>query len=275
MNTEQARDEAAMAAWPGGIEDRDRAGTVLGRWLPLALGLLAFELSANPMLGIAVACIKFGWEDFRTALWLRRTDPERSRGWACAWFHLALGFGKIAVMGILGMVLVVGSAISWTEIAGKPLPKGLMEQEAKGALWMALGSGLLAFLTSYFAIGAGLVGGVRVWIGPEVQRSRRTGRWPPGPSDSGIVRRNPAVIVPHFAMLLTFSGLLFTVIAATSHLGKLSEAVTTALSVGVIAAVIFFCCLAQWLDSRIVADHPFECWPEAHAGDDSIERPCR
>jgi hypothetical protein len=41
-------------------------------WSALAaLGLLVYELTAQPALGVSVLCLKFGWNDWRTALWLR------------------------------------------------------------------------------------------------------------------------------------------------------------------------------------------------------------
>src|SRR5437016_4928589 len=63
----------------------------------LAAGWLFYELTAQPNLGAAVVCAKFGWNDFRTAWWLRRVDPDRRRAWACFWFYLASALWKTAI----------------------------------------------------------------------------------------------------------------------------------------------------------------------------------
>ena len=45
-------------------------------------GWLLYEFTAQPGFGTLVACVKFGWADVRTALWLRRLrsrPPQRTR----------------------------------------------------------------------------------------------------------------------------------------------------------------------------------------------------
>src|SRR4051812_46485433 len=85
-----------------------RSNDLLWESLPLALGLLAFALTANSILGIAVACLKFGWKEFLTVAWLLWTDPDHSRGLACAGFHAALGFVKTCVAGLVAVIAVLG-----------------------------------------------------------------------------------------------------------------------------------------------------------------------
>src|SRR5947209_18895965 len=57
----------------------------------LAVGWVLYELTAQPAVGAVAVCLKFGWEDFRTALWLRRRDPDRRRGRACFWLYAGNG----------------------------------------------------------------------------------------------------------------------------------------------------------------------------------------
>ena len=46
-------------------------------WLGLlALAWIIVELTHQPALGAVAVCLKFGWEDFRTARWLYNTDPQ-------------------------------------------------------------------------------------------------------------------------------------------------------------------------------------------------------
>src|SRR5205823_1721793 len=52
------------------------------------VGWALYELTTQPALGAVAVCLKFGWEDFRTARWLRRRDPNRRRGRACFWLYV-------------------------------------------------------------------------------------------------------------------------------------------------------------------------------------------
>ena len=81
-------------------EQDDRAGrwaNVLSVPLLLVIGWVLYELTAQPALGVAAVCIKFGWDDFRTAWWLRRRDPDWRRARACFWLYLASGLWKLAI----------------------------------------------------------------------------------------------------------------------------------------------------------------------------------
>src|SRR5262245_6522225 len=80
-------------------EHDDRAGrwaNVLSVPLLLVIGWVLYELTAQPALGVAAVCAKFGWDDFRTARWLLRIDPNPARGWACAWLSIANGLVKVS-----------------------------------------------------------------------------------------------------------------------------------------------------------------------------------
>src|SRR5258707_11666988 len=81
--------------WPGWVT-----------WLVQGtVGWVAYEMSAQPMLGVVAVCAKFGWNDFLTARWLSRLDPNRPRGHACFWLYFSSGLWKTAAAGLL-MLLV-------------------------------------------------------------------------------------------------------------------------------------------------------------------------
>src|SRR4051794_36905981 len=65
--------------------------------LLLVVGWVLYELTAQPALGVAAICLKFGWEDFPPAFWLRRNDPQRTRADACFWLYIASGVWKAAI----------------------------------------------------------------------------------------------------------------------------------------------------------------------------------
>src|SRR5262245_19924297 len=76
----------------------------------LAIGWILYELTAQPALGAIAVCLKCGWEDFRTALWLQRRDPDRRRGSACFWLYAANGLCKTAAVAFIMSMAVVGVA---------------------------------------------------------------------------------------------------------------------------------------------------------------------
>ncbi len=83
----------------------------LGRmaWVILAgLGFLVFDLTAHPSLGVAVFCLKFGLDRFKTAFWLLRTDPIRRRGFVLCLFHLARSISRVIMS---AFIFIIGSAI--------------------------------------------------------------------------------------------------------------------------------------------------------------------
>lgn len=81
----------------------------------IAAGILVYELTAQPGLGAAVACAKFGWDDFLTAFWLRKRDPDRARSWTCFWLYFASGLWKVATAGIVAMFSIGFLVVLLTE----------------------------------------------------------------------------------------------------------------------------------------------------------------
>src|SRR5215831_15315542 len=86
-----------------------RWGNVIVVSLLVGLGWLLFELTAQPALGAVAVCAKFGWNDFRTAWWLRRRDLNRRRAAACFWLFVASAFWKMAI-GAFVLLFVYGFA---------------------------------------------------------------------------------------------------------------------------------------------------------------------
>ena len=192
----RARDEAAGPS--GEPPPRRRPSFVL----PILLGLsiVVYELTAQPGLGAAIACTKFGWDDFLTARWLRRRDPDRPRGRASFWLFVAAGLWKTAVTGV-----VVMFAVAFLDAALRPPPPaaGQMPAPPSEAIGAAFLMALFGFTLSTLATGRAFVGAlrnrVRLWIDSRVHRDRRAGRWPPL-STAG--RRNRAGAVLFTALFL-------------------------------------------------------------------------
>ena len=73
-----------------------------GRWRSsltwsalITIGILIYELTTQPILGVIVVCSKFGWNDFLIAYLLPRVDPNRPRSRTVFWFYVAAGLGEI------------------------------------------------------------------------------------------------------------------------------------------------------------------------------------
>jgi hypothetical protein len=142
------------------------------------VGWVLYELTTQPTVGAAAVCLKFGWEDFRAAIWLRRRDPLRLRGRACFWLYLSSGLAKTAgVSGLMSIAFVVissnlGNVQVWQRWAA------VIEMAAWTGLAMLTG-----LVCSIFALGYASIlarsGGFRLWLSSDVHRARRRNHWPP------------------------------------------------------------------------------------------------
>jgi hypothetical protein len=229
-------------------------------WTTLVLlGWLLYELTSQPGLAAAVACAKFGWADFRAALWLRRVDPDRRRGTACFWWYITFALWKVAVMSVLVIFLI--GFISGVR-AGPPNAAQARPQPASPVLQgvasaMGIGFGL-SFLSGYVALWSALRHGVRVWLGSAPHRARIDRHWPPS---QGQV---------NFATYVTFTTLVFSIfffsVATLLVLVPLNFQPQgpwfAFLSATVVLSVIGGLIVAfTVVTKRIVAQSPQECWP--------------
>jgi hypothetical protein len=176
--------------------------------LPILLtaGLLVYELTARPELGAAVACTKFGWEDFLTARWLRHRDPDRRRGRASFWLFVAAGLWKTAVTAV-----VVIFAVAFLESHFRPPPVNQPLPPSAciaGAMFMAAAGFCCCTVATTYAFVLAVRHHVRLWIDRRVHGDRRAERWPPA---SGTSRRNRAGAVLFTALFLGMLGLLVVV----------------------------------------------------------------
>jgi hypothetical protein len=248
-------------------EDQPGAGSQgwLGRvgmsWYVLAaFGLLLYELTAQPGLGAAVACAKAGWEDWRSAFWLRRVDPDWRRGRTCFWFYLAYGLWKVALLATLMMIVLMTIA----GLAGRPAAAGGgLSPAVKGVLVAAgLGFGLSFFLT-YLALGLALRHRVRVWLGAAPHRARRQKYWPP---EAGSQNLAPFVIITTVILTLWVILVLLALGGAVVAGGRGSALLGLAILgfLGVASPATMF--VLKYLDDRVFARAPGDCWPPDEFG---------
>lgn len=250
---------------PTGSPWRRRLGT-----LALVLvGLIVFELSANPSLGVAVACLKFGLDDLRDGVWLRRADPIRRRGRAGFWMYLAVGFLRTSLIAFLGAVAMAIVASKFGEALG--WPKRLLAAQLLGAMAVVFLGVLLASAASFLGVGFGLASRVKVWVGPEVRRGREQGIWPPPFGAVAPSRGNRAgaaiMVLLVAASLFAALALIGLIVGALQQVGLRPPRMGIAvLGVGlpIVSAILALTAL-DLIRSRLLARHPAECWPEGLA----------
>ncbi len=163
-----------LAYQPEIDQDADPAFSFGWAWVLMAtLAWVLFEVTANSALVGVVACLKFGWYDFRNGLWLWRTDPNIKRGNTCFFFYLALAFWKISLTAValtFGILIVTSS-----------FQLGLPGAEILGtlfSLWISCG---LATLFTWLACFLAWKRGVKIWVDSTITWSRKHNVWPPTP----------------------------------------------------------------------------------------------
>lgn len=229
--------------------------------LLLMLAWLAFELTANATLSLVLACVNFGVNDFRTAWWLWRNDPQRSRARACGAFYLASGVWKTAMVPLL----VAGTiAILWAMFSPNAMqPNHPGTKQLENALMVGSFAAALLILLVLVATILALAARWRVWVHPSIHASRKRGAWPPGFVAANKHDANQAklvVITGVFALVLVGPVISLSLI---SHL-PLPRKVLTVLNLCVVFGFPIFTVLSlSFLRTRLFADSPWECWPES------------
>jgi hypothetical protein len=242
----------------------------------LGLGILVYELTAQPGLGAAIACTKFGWDDFLTARWLRRRDPDRRRGRASFWLFVAAGLWKTAVTGV-----VVMFSVAFLEAALRPRPQfGQVPAPPSEVIGGALLATLFGFALSTLATGraftCALKSGVRLWIDNRIHKDRRADRWPPL---STVGRKNRAGAVLFTALFLGVLVLLgmFHVLLRSALRGwavpgpqgkHLADTLANMFCCGVFLLVpVLILVFRDVLGQVALARSPAECWQPQFSDD--------
>ena len=143
-------------------------------WLFPVLGLALFEIFAHPAVAAAVACLKFGYADFRTALWLRG-DPIPLRGGALGACYLTRGLFVSAGWGLLFAFVLPVLASLFQNKNNDPL--AALQSALFGAAIVMCGSTLLGFVVAPIALARVVNSRLRVWMDPTIHVARRERRW--------------------------------------------------------------------------------------------------
>jgi hypothetical protein len=245
-----AGDPPPPRRWPGWLG-----------WPVLAgAGLVAYELTAQPALVGLTLSLKFGVQDARTAVWLRRRDPDRRRGAAHFWLYLAHAAWKMGAAGAaLGFVCVFALAA----VAGPGPPKGLGLELFGGSALAGFGGFLASAVLAVVAVAKGWWHRRPLWLNSGVAAARVRGEWPPW-----YGQRNDAgrLILLGGLLVLTVGGLT-GVIAGAALLDATGVRVPgPAVGVGAIGLAMFGLpvgglLLRDYLLPRVTAAAPWDAWP--------------
>jgi hypothetical protein len=238
----------------------------------LALTWFVYELTHQPGLASAAIALKFGWEDFATARWLARTDPNRRRGRVCSWLFFSMGLLKAAFASI-----AMSGGIAWLfcllERRNPQVPLERMMLWVGGAAGVYLAASTLA---AGCAVVLGWRARCRFWLDRGVHRARRHNAWPPtpwcaaAPAWYGEQFNGASVPILAGGCVLFFASLVaFIVLFPRSP--PLSGILVPG---GLLAATVAAVHVINW---RLEARAPGECWPEPPPGqrlcDDSMAEP--
>jgi Tripartite tricarboxylate transporter TctB family len=266
-------DRRASDGFHPAADDASRPGRSPWFWpVVLALAFVVYELTAQPGLGAAIACTKFGWDDFLTASWVFKRDPVRPRAHAQLWLGFAVGLWKIAVTGI---VVMFAAAFLEAALRGPPGP-GIPARPPSTMIaacvvaFLGFGTSTIATLRAFRLAWNDRN---RLWHDDRLHRDRRADRWPP--SAEGTDRHNKAGLVLLTALLvagiaLPAFGFILSYVLLQMGRAKLGwalaggEAVTAAvwlvLSLGLPIAMLIG---RDVIGARVLARSPAECWGAA------------
>jgi hypothetical protein len=246
-----------------------------GRWRGIVTwsGLLTasfvvYEVTNQPALGTAVMCLKFGWQDFKTARWLWRYDPWRARGRACWWMFVAWGLWKVAALAV-GVNIVVLSAMAVIENLNGKLPPDRLWGAFIGAGLTSIAGLELSAVATVWALIAAARNRTRLWLDGSARRSRLQGHWPPYVSSRRPFNR--------LRILHPSAGIALVIFGAGGVVGHAMRPFGFSEQWRVGVTLCFWLAggaLMKWLKLRVLANTPDECWPPdelAAAPDDPLQ----
>lgn len=243
------------------MTDDERAGevfeiepTMSGRhwhvpwWLLLAVAIVVTELTAHAAIGVAVFCLKFGLNDWRTAAWLCRVDPQPRRSHTVWWFLVGSGFLKIFLMSSIAFPILAGW---WRAIARQDVMA-----EVQVAMTIGLCGMFFSFVVNHIGLFLASRRRVRVWLNRQLHQFREANVWPLRLTGGNRLREvlNGSALP---AILAFIAGFACAIVFGLNNM--LPEAITSG-GISLVAGVIL---LGHGFSvRRVVAKTPEECWAD-------------
>lgn len=227
-------------------------------WPTVSLAaLLAFELTASPALSTVLLCGHFGLDDWRTGLWLWRTDPHRGRGRACGWFSFARAVTRTLFAAFLLLILLV--MITTRLEKNRPQVPGNLPAGFWGIAILMIAGLPLATLLCLIACLSARRHSVKVWLDPGLHAARRASQWPA--TFQGV--QNLADMPYLLMMAVVVTTVLTAMIIATVGLVP-PPGVRPAVNIALMGTILGTSLALLWLllgwTGQTRARLPHECW---------------
>lgn len=233
-------------------------------WLLIASWVI-FELTASATLAVVVFCGKFGWNDVRTAQWLRKADPDSVRASVCGWFYIASALWKVSLAAVATLVVVIALVLTIGDAQGEDAPA-----EFVAAATLTFFASGISSLVTWLAVMFARRSAVKVWVEPAVHRARRSGVWPP----HQYCRANQAGYLLIAATLCPAAPLVLLpfVAALLLHEAVRNDALEQPMLAAVCGSEFLIIWLVDALKKRVsravIAIVPEECWGKPRVCDD-------
>jgi hypothetical protein len=216
-----------------------------------------YEYTSQVSLSVTFCCIKFGWAYFRTAFWLRRTDPDRARGKVGFWIYFAGGLWAAAMVGFILMFVYVAVHSVNLRQAGPP-------PEFVEAGLVALFGFLISGVATLRALGLALWHRKKIWLNASVHQCRALNIWPP----TSAGQNQASSIILTSLVLTVIPTMVVAIFLMDAKLGQMAQVVGDFLAKLLFVCMFFlpplFLLVARdYLQRRVLARDAGECWNEA------------
>jgi len=224
-------------------------------WLGLiTLAWALYELTAQPAIGAMALCLKLGWDDFRTACWLRRRDPSRKRGRTCFWLYLANGAWKVTVSAVLACEVIIIIAV---ERQGGRWGQQTEELLVGTALTVGVGW-LISLWATLLAVWLAWRNGLKLWLHSAVHHAWHADSWPPHLHGGGRRNRLEWLLVPQSVLAVVALGTLLLI-------GLIMTGDLVIVGIGCGVMLIASCVLGNRFrdisfEDSLRAKKPEQCW---------------
>jgi hypothetical protein len=236
-------------------------------------GWILYEFTTLPVLGVVTICLKFGWDDFQAAVWQCRRDPNRQRAWACCWFYLASGLWKTAAFAIVPIIVIPLIAV-WQAGGIQRRPGIDPPAQFLAASYTLFGGFILSAVATLIAIWAALRGRTKIWVNPAISLDRLDNVWPPKTVLSSWPNHLNRTLIAALITIGLPASMLCIMLPmaigqplpknpALKHEENLRLILVACFLANASIALPFFLVMKSgWLQRRIVANSPDDCWAD-------------